>query len=101
MPAGLPEPLENLNPENDPENDVHKWNEQEQNIPDRHFGDLEENDDVINGNDRRPSRLSCFGVDPPHGCQVKNDDGQINDDQNPCGCFHDSPPVEPTYKIQN
>ena len=42
-------------------------------------GDLQQHDDVVDRDDRRPTRLAGFDEDLPHADDDQQDDGQLAD----------------------
>src|SRR6266550_3361039 len=56
------------------DDDVHQWNQIEENPPDRLAGDLEHYDSVVDRNDRVPARLARFREHPPDAGDFEDGD---------------------------
>ena len=60
------EGLRDTNHDHNRDNDVDDWNEEQHDPLDRFAGDLEQNNHVVDRDDRGPAGLACLGKDFPH-----------------------------------
>jgi hypothetical protein len=78
--GAFPESLCDTNKHHNCGHKVDDWNAEQHDPPERFAGDLEQDDQVVDRNDRCPAGLACLGKDLPH--PGDNQDGhQESDDR--------------------
>lgn len=75
----LAERLGQVNEHDKRHDDIHERNQEQDNPPSRAAHNFQHDNNVVNGNNRRPAGLTGFGEDLPHRSNDENDDPKIED----------------------
>ena len=66
---------------NNTHDDVHKWDQKQDNPPYWLTNDFQQHDDVVNGNDGGPARFAGFGEHLPDANNREDDGGEIDEEK--------------------